>query len=159
MSGEIVIRRGVPSDAATITDFNVRLAWESEELRLDPRTVRQGVEAVLHDRAESFYFVAQSTDEIAGQLMLTREWSDWRNGWIYWIQSVYVAEPFRRRGIFRQLFETARDYVQHQPNAVAIRLYVEEENRPAQESYLKLGLNFSGYRVMEWMKDAAATRE
>lgn len=146
----LTVRRGEPRDAETIAAFNLRLAWESEQLKLDPERVRSGVAAVLAGRAESFYFVAEREQQVVGQLMLTREWSDWRNGWIYWIQSVFVHESHRRAGIFRRLFESAQQFVQNQPDAVALRLYVEEDNSPAQQSYLRLGLRFSGYRVMEW---------
>src|ERR1700740_2002554 len=99
------IRKAALNDAALITDFNIRLAWESEELKRDPETVRRGVEAVLKDTSKGIYFVAELPEAgVVGQLMITYEWSDWRNGNIWWIQSVYVSEPFRGRGVFQGLF-------------------------------------------------------
>ncbi len=136
-------------DLETIADFNVRLAWESERLRLEPERVREGVRRVLEGQAEALYFVAVAGSEIAGQLMLTREWSDWRNGWFFWVQSVYVATAHRKQGAFRLLLAHARDYVTARPDGVGLRLYVEEHNTAAQETYARLGLKTTGYRVME----------
>src|SRR5688572_7151832 len=110
---EISVRPARTDDAATIADFNLRLAEESEGLALDPATVRAGVEALIADATKGLYFVAESGGRIVGQLMLTVEWSDWRNGPIYWLQSVYVAPEARGSGVFRALWEralaTARD--------------------------------------------------
>lgn len=146
----VQIRAATPADADTLTRFNVQLAWDSEELRLDPERVRLGVEKVLAGKAEARYFVAEVNGVLAGQLMFTREWSDWRNGWLYWVQSVFVDTPHRRRGLFRQLFEHARDVAAADPECLAIRLYVEQENQRAQDAYVRLGFQQSGYLVMEY---------
>jgi GNAT superfamily N-acetyltransferase len=145
----ILIRRAACDDRDAIVELNTRLAWETERLRLVPERIRDGVTAVLNGQGEAFYLVAELDRTVVGQLMLTREWSDWRNGWFYWIQSVYVRETVRNQGVFRRLFHAARDWVQSQSDAVGLRLYVEEHNALAQTSYLKLGLEMTGYRVME----------
>jgi len=144
----VEVRIARPEDAATIADFNLRLALESEGLALDPPTVRAGVEALLVDPSKGVYLVAEIDGRLVGQLMLTVEWSDWRNGPIYWLQSVYVAADARGGGVFRALWEralaTARD-----AGARAVRLYVDEHNQAAQEVYLRIGMQDSGYRVFE----------
>jgi len=142
------IRPGRPADAATIADFNVLLAQESEGLALDPATVRAGVEALLHDASKGVYVVAESAGRLVGQLMLTVEWSDWRNGPIYWLQSVYVAVEARDRGVFRALWERALE-IARENGARAVRLYVDEHNVGAQEVYRRIGMRDSGYRVFE----------
>jgi ribosomal protein S18 acetylase RimI-like enzyme len=144
------IRAATPADHEILATFNTRLAWESEGLRLDPETIRRGVAAVLAGRAESRYLVAELDGHVVGQLLLTREWSDWRDGWFHWIQSVYVAEPVRRRGIFRSLLTAAQADVLADPTAVGLRLYVEEHNATAIATYERLGFQAGGYRVLEW---------
>ena len=143
------IRAAGPADLATIVEFNLRLAAESENKQLNVETVRQGVEALLADETKGRYFVACLEEEIIGQLMHTREWSDWRNGDIWWLQSVYVAAPFRRRSVFRRLFQHLWNEAQNRPDVVGVRLYVEVENIAAQETYRNLGLIQPGYFVME----------
>src|SRR5215218_9623566 len=103
----VTIRRGEPRDAAVVAEYNRRLALETEAKVLDPAVLARGVARVLGDPARGVYFVAERGGEVVGQLMLTFEWSDWRDGWLWWIQSVYVREDARRHGVFRQLFETA----------------------------------------------------
>lgn len=143
------IRSAGLADLETIADYNRRLAWESERLQLDPLRVRDGVRRVLEGAVEALYFVAVAESEIAGQLMLTREWSDWRSGWFFWVQSVYVAALHRQQGAFRQLLAHAVDYVTARPDGVGLRLYVEEHNTAAQETYARLGFQVTGYRVLE----------
>lgn len=143
------IRRAAPADAATVVEFNRRLAWETERLQLDPELLQRGVAAVLRGEAEALYFVAATDAGVVGQMMLTREWSDWRNGWFYWIQSVYVAPEFRQCGVFRGIYRHAVEFVTQQPDAVGLRLYVEEHNQVAQETYLRLGMRRAGYHVLE----------
>ena len=106
------IRQACPADAPVIADFNLRLAHETEDLRLPPERVHAGVKALLEDEAKGLYFVAEIDGTVAGQLMLTYEWSDWRNGNIWWLQSVYVKQEFRGRGVFRALFTYLRDLAQ-----------------------------------------------
>lgn len=144
----ILIRPASSDDANTIADFNAAMAWETERLVLDPATIAQGVRAVLLDRSKGLYFVAEVDGKIAGQMMVTFEWSDWRNGEIWWIQSVYVAAEFRRRGVFRAIYEHVRSESLTQ-SAVGLRLYVASENRDAQKTYEAMGMKLSHYMVME----------
>jgi ribosomal protein S18 acetylase RimI-like enzyme len=144
------IRPALPSDAATIADFNARMAIETENTTLPPEVVGPGVRAALDDPGKAIYFVAEIDGRVAGQLMITHEWSDWRNGDIWWVQSVYVHPDFRRRGLFRALYEHARRAAK-EAGAVGVRLYVEENNVNAQAVYRQLGMSLTHYKVMEEM--------
>lgn len=148
MASPTQIRPATPSDAETIADYNRRLAWETESLELDPATIREGVRAVLSDPSKGRYLVAETDGRIVGQLMLTFEWSDWKNGMRWWIQSVYVHADYRRRGIFRALYERVLEDARRE-NVCAIRLYVEHANNAAQRTYKELGLYPAGYLVFE----------
>lgn len=145
----IKVRPAQPEDAATIVDFNQRLAQESEGKTLNPDKVRAGVAKALADPTKGLYFVAEAAGQVVGQLMLTLEWSDWRDGWFWWIQSVYVRQDARQRGVFRALYEHVQEQALANPEVVGIRLYVEEHNQKAQATYLKLGMDRTGYQVME----------
>jgi GNAT superfamily N-acetyltransferase len=146
---DVQIRSATPRDAATIVDFNQRLAWESERKRLDEETLRRGVERLLEDTARGRYFLACRDGQIVGQLMITYEWSDWRNGPIWWLQSVYVVPECRRQGVFRRLHAHARELARQE--AVGLRLYVEKNNFAAHEVYRQAGMDEAGYFVMEEM--------
>ena len=145
----LCLRRAVPADAPTIVEFNLRLAQESEGKTLDPATLAPGVAAGLADENKALYFVAEDNSAIVGQLMLTREWSDWRNGWIWWIQSVYVRKEDRRRGVFRSLYEHVYQVASQDPEIIGLRLYVERENLVAQQTYLGLGMEQTSYLLFE----------
>ena len=147
----LAIRLATPADAAVIVDYNCRLASETEGKRLDRPTVEKGVAALLADPRHGRYFVACDGARVVGQMMHTYEWSDWRNGQIWWLQSVYVAANVRNRGVFRALFEHVLQAAEADPGVVGVRLYVEEGNESAQAAYHKLGLEEAGYRVMERM--------
>jgi ribosomal protein S18 acetylase RimI-like enzyme len=146
---EMMIRRAGLPDASVIADFNLRLAEETEGLRLDPACVEAGVGALLKDPAKGVYFVAEINGTVAGQLMITYEWSDWRNGNLWWIQSVYVKHEFRAQGVFRRLFEHLKALAQEQNNVVGLRLYVHADNARAQRSYQNLGMMRTKYEVFE----------
>jgi len=148
---ELQVRSAVPDDWPTIADFNHRLAIETEDTHLDPETLRRGVRALLRDSARGRYFVACRGERIVGQLLHTREWSDWRNGEIWWLQSVYVAAEFRRQGVFRTLYEHVRRQAIAAETVVGLRLYVDHNNGPAHETYQRLGMERAGYFVMEEM--------
>lgn len=147
-----IIRQAVPTDEETVVDFNCRLAAESESTQLDRDTVRLGVRAILGNSRHGRYFVATLDDRIVGQMMHTFEWSDWRNGEIWWLQSVYVHPDFRRKGAFRQLIQHLQTEADASPGVVGLRLYVEEHNTSAQKTYEQLGLKTAGYMVMESLK-------
>ncbi len=149
MSPELMIRSPTLADAAVIVDFNCRLALESEGRALIPETISTGVQAVLEGRAESEYFLAEMENRVIGQMMLTREWSDWRNGWFYWIQSVYVDPAYRRQGVFKRLYLDAVARVEARADTVGLRLYVETHNRDALKTYERLGMVPTGYEVLE----------
>ncbi len=152
MTSEVQIRRATSDDWATIVEFNCRLALESEHKLLDRPTVELGVRAILQDESKGRYFVACVDGQVIGQLMLTMEWSDWRNGDFWWLQSVYVHPDFRRQGIFRQLFQHVRDLAAADPRIVGLRLYVERENTRAHSTYGELGMSQPGYFVMQVMR-------
>lgn len=137
------------SDAEVLADFNARLAMETEGKLLDPETVRRGVLRGLQLAPEVRYFVAEHRGQVIGQLMLTREWSDWRNGWMIWLQSVYVHADFRGRGVFRTLLQSALQTVDESDSPACVRLYVEHHNEAAKSCYRSLGFVDSGYLVME----------
>jgi GNAT superfamily N-acetyltransferase len=144
------VRRGEPADAPVIIDFNARLAEESEGKTLDPARITPGVRAVLADPHKGVYFVAEEPGAgVVGQMMITFEWSDWRNGWIWWIQSVYVRAEARRRGVFRALYEHVLAAARRQPDVIGLRLYVDNDNVAAQETYFRLGMSRSNYFVLE----------
>jgi GNAT superfamily N-acetyltransferase len=136
-------------DADTIVEFNMRMAQETEGLQLDPALIAPGVRAMIEDRAKGRYFVAEREGRVVGQIGVTTEWSDWRNGHFWWIQSVYVAPEARRTGVFRALYEHVRAEAKRQPGVIGLRLYVEEHNAAAQTTYDRLGMKMSAYRVME----------
>ncbi|MEZ6055547.1 MAG: GNAT family N-acetyltransferase [Planctomycetaceae bacterium] len=148
---EILIRSAILADHATIVRFNLQLADESEGLTLDQPTVERGVRAALEDQQKGRYLVACCGKEVIGQLMVTREWSDWRDGVIWWVQSVYVDPRHRHQGVFRKLFATLQAEAESRPDVVGIRLYVERDNSAAQHVYERLGLVDSGYHVLEQM--------
>ena len=135
-------------DAPIIIEFNAALAWETEHLRLDPQTLERGVRAGLEDPAKARYFVAEVDDRVVGQLMLTLEWSDWRNGEIWWIQSVYVHPDLRRRGVFAALYRHV-EQLAREAGAVGLRLYVVRDNATGQATYRQLGMELTEYLVME----------
>jgi ribosomal protein S18 acetylase RimI-like enzyme len=153
---DIEIRDAVPADGATIADYNARMAEETEGKTLDPDVIGPGVAAVLEDSAKGRYWVAIIDGKIAGQLMVSYEWSDWRNGKIWWIQSVYVAAPFRRHGVFSALYKHVESLVRQDVNACGIRLYVEKANTRAKDTYSSLGMTMTEYDVMEAIFDEGA---
>jgi ribosomal protein S18 acetylase RimI-like enzyme len=143
------LRRAVLADTPLITEFNQRLAQESEGKSLDLAVLTAGVAAALADPHKGPYFLLEDEGVVLGQLQITTEWSDWRNGWMWWIQSVYVRPEARRQGVFRALFQHVLETARADPQVVAIRLYVECENQIAQQVYASLGMERTGYLVME----------
>jgi GNAT superfamily N-acetyltransferase len=146
---DIRIREATLADARVIADFNVRLADETEGLRLDPARVQAGVDAILKDPSKGIYFVAEMDGVVVGQTMITYEWSDWRNGNLWWIQSVYVKAEFRGQGVFQRLFQHIRALASRKNDVAALRLYVHAENERAHRSYQKLGMSRTKYEVFE----------
>lgn len=149
---EVRYRDAMPSDAAAIIEFQLAMARETEELELDREILTRGVHAVFANPSLGRYFMAENGGVVAGSLMITYEWSDWRNGMVWWIQSVFVAPAHRRRGIYAGLYAHVRAMVDADPSIRGIRLYVDDRNRSAQEVYTRLGMNGEHYKVFEWMK-------
>ena len=148
---EISIRDAKAADAATIADYNSRMAEETEGRALDPRLIGAGVSALLCDKTKGRYWVAESGDDIVGQLMVTYEWSDWRNAMIWWIQSVYVPSEYRRKGVFSALYRHVESLAKAEASVCGLRLYVENDNYRAQQTYEALGMVKPSYLVMEAM--------
>jgi GNAT superfamily N-acetyltransferase len=143
------IRKATADDAAIIAEHNRRLAWESEHKSLDPAESLAGVVAALADPAgKGPYYLACDGPEIVGQCQLTWEWGDWRNGWFWWIQSVYVREGYRRRGVFRAIYGKVRQDAVAAGDVLALRLYVERDNRGARAVYDQLGFVLEHYDMM-----------
>ncbi len=153
MTGEpapsITIRPARLDDLDLIVVFNARLALETESKTLDRSVLELGVRAAIAEPERLRYWIAERDGVIAGQAANTREWSDWRNGWIWWLQSVYVAEPHRSAGVFRALYHQIRAEAQAQPDVIGLRLYVEHANARAQDAYTRLGMSPGGYEVFE----------
>ena len=147
MSDDLRIRTATAKDAATIAVFNLKMAWETEHLRLDPTTVERGVKGVFAEPSRGTYFVAEREGVVVGCLMVTREWSDWRDGDMWWIQSVYVDETARRLGVFRRMYAHVREAARA-AGVVALRLYVEKDNGRAKATYVSLGMSMTDYDVM-----------
>ncbi|HBE93063.1 MAG TPA: GNAT family N-acetyltransferase [Gammaproteobacteria bacterium] len=153
--GVMQIRPAATGDLDTIVSFNRRLAEETENIILDEAVLARGVKALLDDQDKGRYYIATNEDsEILGQLMITFEWSDWRNGMIWWLQSVYVEKAARRQGVFSALVNEIRRLASVDADVCGIRLYVEKNNQYARETYHATGFDVAGYDVMEWMKPA-----
>jgi ribosomal protein S18 acetylase RimI-like enzyme len=146
---KIKIRRANPADAGILVNFNREIALETEGKELDQEIVTSGVQALLGNDALGFYVVAENDGGIAGSLMITTEWSDWRNGDFWWIQSVYVKPACRQQGIYRALHEFVRNMADRDPTVCGFRLYVERENTIAQNTYRSLGMHETSYRLFE----------
>jgi len=149
MPAELLIRAAKLSDLPTIVDFNCRLAWETEHKRLDAAIITRGVQRALTQPQMCHYFVAESSGQVVGQAMVTFELTDWRDGVLWWFQSVYVAESSRGHGVFRTLFDHILGLAQADPEVRGLRLYVERENGRAQRVYEQLGMVPSGHVVYE----------
>lgn len=146
----LTIRRASPADEGVLVAFNAALAWETEHKRLRTDVLTAGVRAVFADPAKGFYTVAlDEAGEVIGQMMVTFEWSDWRNGWFWWVQSVYVREDARRRGVFRELYREVERQASADPAVIGLRLYVERDNSRARATYAALGMTETTYGMME----------
>ena len=145
------IRIAKAENANSLVEFNQAMALETEGKELDADILKSGVEAVFYDKSKGFYVIAEEDGKIVGGLMVTFEWSDWRNGWFWWIQSVYILPDFRGRRIYSLLYEFVKNKAAAQGNICGFRLYVEKENVSAQKVYKKLGMHSSHYLMYEEM--------
>lgn len=147
------VRPGIEKDALTIADFQVRMAKETEHIDLDRGVVELGVQAVFDDPSKGVYWVAVSDDNIVGCLLTVPEWSDWRNGTVLWIHSVYVVPEARRLGVYRGMYERLKTEVERSDDLRGLRLYVEKENERAQDVYRAMGMSDTRYHLFEWMRE------
>ena len=152
MTDALRIRSGEATDAAAIVDFQLRMARETEALELDRATLGRGVAAVFADPAKGAYWIAERGGLAVGCLLTTFEWSDWRDGVVLWIQSVYVVPEERGRGVYRALYEQVRRQVEASEALKGIRLYVDKRNAAAQRVYERLGMTREHYDLFEWLK-------
>ena len=145
----ISVRPANRSDTARIAEFNVLMAKETEHLDLDVTRLRAGVEAVVQDRSKGAYYVAELDGSVVGQTLVTSEWSDWRNGTFWWIQSVYVEQGHRGKGVFKTLYQHIHALARKETNVCGLRLYVEKHNARAQQTYERLGMKKTYYDLFE----------
>ena len=149
MAQEITIRRAKLDDLETLVGFNVAMARETEDKALPVESLSSGVKALLADESLGFYLVAELGGRPVGQVMITTEWSDWRNAHFWWLQSVYVVPECRRQGVFRSLYNHVVRQAQEAGNVCGLRLYVERTNQRAQQVYADLGMAQSHYDMFE----------
>ncbi len=149
METAITIRESRKRDIAVIAEFNCAMALETERLTLDSQTVQSGVANLMERPEYGFYLLAETERQVVASLLITYEWSDWRNGVCWWIQSVYVKPELRRKGIFRQMFKHVESLAGSQEGVVGLRLYVEENNAVARSTYQSLGMEKTPYHLYE----------
>lgn len=146
---DLAIRQAVPSDTPVLVAFNEMMAQETEGISLDHMRIQKGIEALFGNPSRGVYYVAEADGKVVGQLMVTYEWSDWRNGTFWWIQSVYTDKNCRNKGVFRALYRHVESLARSRNDVCGLRLYVEEHNNRAQKTYESLGMEHSKYRMME----------
>lgn len=149
----IGVRKAVESDADFIVDCQLRMALETENLKLDPPTVQLGVQAVLRDPHKGAYWIAENDSQKHLACLLTiPEWSDWRNGTVVWIHSLYVLPAYRKLGVFKTMYETLKKTVESDPKLRGLRLYVDRRNELAKKAYIRAGMSAEHYELFEWLK-------
>jgi ribosomal protein S18 acetylase RimI-like enzyme len=148
----VIYREGMPADAAVIVEFQLAMARETEDLELDFDICTRGVDAVFERPELGRYYLAEIDGRVVASLLITYEWSDWRNGMVWWIQSVYVAPEARQQGVYGGLYAHVKARAEADERVRGIRLYVDLRNTRAQGVYTRLGMNGEHYRVFEWMK-------
>ena len=149
MTPKFTIRQATLDDLDTMVDFNAAMALETEDKGLDLEALREGVGSLLEDDSLGFYLLAESGGTVVGQLMVTTEWSDWRNAHFWWLQSLYVVPEFRRQGVFRLLYQQVCKLASDAGDVCGLRLYVERTNHRAQQAYVNLGMALSHYDMYE----------
>ena len=147
----ILIRKAIPDDAQAIIEFQLKMAWETEKTVLDKETVTKGVNAVFNDPNKGEYYVTEAEDRVVASLLITYEWSDWRNCNVWWFQSVYVVPEYRRQGIFRKMYQFIKEKAE-ELGVAGLRLYVETGNVQAMKTYEALGMTGEHYNFYEWMR-------
>jgi ribosomal protein S18 acetylase RimI-like enzyme len=143
------IRPARKEDIPSLVDFNQKMAAETEGKTLDPKVLNAGVASVFEDDTRGFYLVVEHDKDIVAGLMVTYEWSDWRNGWFWWIQSVYVVPEMRGQRLYSSMYDRIKELAAAAGNVVGFRLYVETQNESAQRVYEKVGMQRSHYLMFE----------
>ena len=149
----LAVRPAAPADLPFIVDAQIAMALESEGLALERAALEEGVRAVLEGRVQAEYLIAEENGCAVGMLLTASKWSDWRNGAVVWVDSVYVVPEARRRGVFAALYASVRARVEDSPGLLGVRLYVHQRNEPAQRVYEALGMARGRYHLYEWMKN------
>ncbi|MFA8301261.1 MAG: GNAT family N-acetyltransferase [Hyphomicrobiales bacterium] len=148
----MIVREAFRSDIPTIIDFQLKMALETENLVLDKDTITNGVKAVFEDPNKGRYFIVEKAGEVISSMMITYEWSDWRNATVVWLQSVYVLTEYRRKGMFRIMYDHIRNIVKEDDTYKGIRLYVDQSNVNAQKTYEAMGMTAEHYNMYEWFE-------
>ena len=148
----MLIQKAVPDDIEQLIDFQQRLAFETENVVLDAQTLRRGMKAMFDEPAKGIYYVVKENADIIGCHMITYEWSDWRNGTVWWLQSVYVIESHRKKGVFKMMYDNLVNTIKQDPQLVGLRLYADKTNERALKVYNAMGMDGSHYAIFEWMK-------
>ncbi|MFY9152662.1 MAG: GNAT family N-acetyltransferase [Prolixibacteraceae bacterium] len=148
----MIIRQANEKDASSVVEFQLAMALETEQLQLHEPTVIKGVAAVFADSSKGVYYVAELDGQVIGSLLTTFEWSDWRNGTVLWIQSVFVRPEFRKKSVFSRLYKHIQNLVATNPDLRGIRLYADKTNIQAHQVYEHLGMTAEHYQMFEWMK-------
>lgn len=150
MEEKEMIRSARETDIPQIVEFNKAMAMETEGIFLSESKLKKGVEEIFKDPNKGFYLVYEIEGTVRAGLMITHEWSDWRNGNFWWIQSVFVEKEFRRRGLYKGLFNYLKQRMKEDPTIVGIKLYVDQNNKPAQKTYENLGMEQSNYLLFDF---------
>jgi GNAT superfamily N-acetyltransferase len=148
----ISIRKATPTDAPAIIDFQQEMARETEQMTLPDEIVTKGVIAVFENSTRGQYWVAEDNGQVVASLLITYEWSDWRNTNVWWFQSVYVLHEWRRKGVFRSMYNHIKEEAD-KTGVAGLRLYVETNNKRAQKTYEALGMQCEHYKMYEWLKE------
>jgi ribosomal protein S18 acetylase RimI-like enzyme len=152
MAPQLHIRRGEMRDASVIARFNAQMAQETEGKDLIADVIGAGVRRLIETPSLGFYLVAEHEGRVVACLMITNEWSDWRNGLFWWIQSVYVDAAYRRQGVYRRMYEEVRALAKADAGVCGFRLYVEKDNEVAHATYASLGMKETDYFMYEELK-------
>jgi GNAT superfamily N-acetyltransferase len=148
----MLVRIANNDDISAIVQFQLSMAFETENFELDKSTVEKGVLAVLEDETKGKYYIAEKKGKIIGSLLTTYEWSDWRNGTVLWIQSVFILPEFRRKGVYSRMYRFIKNIVLDDESLNGIRLYADKDNKIAHKTYQKLGMSPDHYVTFEWLK-------
>lgn len=148
----MIVREAFRSDIPTIIDFQLKMALETENLILDKDTITNGVKAVFEDPNKGKYFIVEEAEETISSMLITYEWSDWRNATVVWLQSVYVLTEYRRKGVFKVMYDHIKNIVKEEGEYKGIRLYVDQSNVNAQKTYKAMGMTAEHYSMYEWFK-------